>query len=773
MNTPKKFVGLHAHSVLSIGDGLGRPKEHIDFAIENGMDALALTDHGNMDGLADQLFAWEALKKNGSNFKAIPGLESYYIDSLTDWKRMYMEARENGSVTRKKAKKAKGEVEVLQEELAAIGDDSKATEAEIAERYGDDKKAIEEESGSIMENEEESKDYKKFFDPIKQRNHLVLLPKNKQGLMTLFRIVSESYKDGFYKYPRVDLDMLRKYSDGNLIASTACIAGKLASVVAMNLKSDFRAGFAPEMLTENEELIQAELKRVIGDFQEALGVENYYLELQFNKLPLQHIVNYHLMKASKETGAKLIVTCDSHYARPEYWREREIYKAMIWSGKTKGSLSSDNIPKKIDELKCELYPKNAEQVWGTYLEQGKPLGFYEDQTVFDAIERTWSIAHEQIDINVLEIDKKVKLPSIKKVSSPEEIDKAESKVRERKLKSPTKFENPLEVNEEEIMFEILKQHASEGLRKKGLGTNKEYINRLIIELDTIRHLKITSYFLTYEKIMELVSQKMLVAAGRGSACGSLLAYVLGITQVDPIRFGLLFERFLSKKKYGWPDIDSDSSDREYALKVITEYFGEDSVLAISTYGQLQMKSLIRDLGRLYNVPLDEIGEVTFATERESRQVAKGTEAYDGTTWFLTYDEAKLNSPTFNEFLKKYPEIEDSIRVLFKNYRSCFTEGTKLLTDEGEKTVAEILAEKPDMGYLNSFGEVEYNSDYELIVKDEQDVFELELEDGTILELTGDHEVLTQEGYKKVSDLKDTDYMVQVPPSPLLAPSPDS
>ncbi len=96
-----------------------------------------------MDGLADQLFAWEALKKNGSNFKAIPGLESYYIDSLSDWKRMYMEARENGSVTRKKAKKAKGEVEVLQEELAAIGDDSKATEAEIAERYGDDKKAIE------------------------------------------------------------------------------------------------------------------------------------------------------------------------------------------------------------------------------------------------------------------------------------------------------------------------------------------------------------------------------------------------------------------------------------------------------------------------------------------------------------------------------------------------------------------------------------------------------------------------------------------------------
>lgn len=759
-NIPKKFVGLHAHSVLSIGDGLGKPKEHIDFAVENGMDALALTDHGNMDGMAEQLFAWENLKKKGVNFKALPGVEAYFIDSLTDWQKLYEEARASGAMSRKKAKKNEDATETPEEQLKAIGDDSVATQKEVDERYGN-VVAKEDDSESVMENEEESKDYKKFFNPIKQRNHLVLLPKNKDGLKSLFKIVSESYKDGYYAYPRVDFDSLRRHANGNIIASSACLAGRLSATVAMNQIRDFQSGFDPASLNDNFDVIQKELARLVHLFQEALGEENYYLELQFNKIPLQHIINYHLIECSKQTGAPLIVTCDSHYARPEYWREREIYKAMVLGTRFKNMLSADALPKKIEDLKCELYPKNAEQVWDSYKFYGKDKNFYKDDVVKEAIERTWTIAHEQISNDVLEIDRKIKLPSLEKVVSSDEILKSEAKIRDKKIKNPKKFSKPLEVSEFEISFEILKQHAVDGLVKRKLSDKKQYIDRLITELDTVKHLRIVNYFLTYEKIMKIVSDKMLTGAGRGSACGSLLAYVLGITQVDPIRFGLLFERFLSKKKAGWPDIDSDSSDRDYALKIITEYFGEDSVIAISTYGQLQMKSLIRDLSRLHNIPLDEVGEVTLATEKEARAAAKKNDEYDGTTWFLTYDEAKENSPTFNAFVEKYPEIESSIKVLFKNYRSCFTKNTNILTENGNMPVEIVKEIKPMVAFVTESGEIDFNQEYDVVCNGEKEVFEVVLEDGTILELTEDHEVLTENGYKKVSDLSDTDCLVRI------------
>lgn len=756
---PTKFVGLHAHSVLSIGDGLGKPKEHIAFAIENGMDALALTDHGNMDGMAEQLLTWETLKKKGVPFKALPGVEAYFIDSLTDWRRMYEEHSAKGSASRKKAPSTKTEEDMAAEALDAVGDDSAGTREEVKERYGN-VVLTKEETASVMENEDESKDYKKYFDPIKQRNHLVLLPKNKDGLKSLFRIVSDSFKDGFYRYPRVDFDSLRKNANGNIIASSACLAGKMSAIVAMNQTKDFQNGFDPSSIGDNYNTIQKELEKYVHLFQEAVGEENYYLELQFNKIPLQHIINYHLIECSKRTGAKLIVTCDSHYARPEYWRDREIYKAMVIGTKFKNTLTAESIPKKIDELKCELYPKNAEQVWDSYKFYCKDKGFYDDSIIKDAIERTWTIAHEQISNDVLEIDKSIKLPSLEKVASSSEINTAKTKIVEKKQKKVSVVSDA-DIKQEEISFEILKQHAIDGLIKRKLSDKKNYVDRLIMELDTVRHLKIVNYFLTYEKIMEIVSDKMLTGAGRGSACGSLLAYVLGITQVDPIRFGLLFERFLSKKKAGWPDIDSDSSDREYALQIITEYFGEDSVLAISTYGQLQMKSLLRDLSRLHNVPLEEVGEVTIATEKEAKAEAKKDEEFDGTTWFLTYEEAKKNSPTFNAFVDKYPEVESSIKVLFKNYKSCFTRATLIQTEDGEMTIDQIKLTKPKIAFVNGYGEIDYNESYDVVDNGKKEVFEIVLENGKILELTEDHEVLTNNGYKKVAELSATDCIVEI------------
>jgi DNA polymerase-3 subunit alpha len=211
---PKKFVSLHHHSTFSIGDGIGFPQDHIDYVIENGMDACALTDHGNMNGYSHQYFYAKKLANKGVKFKAIPGVEAYYVDSLSKWEKLYKEDLEKKRL-RKAAKK--GDTDALHK-LEEMGDPYSETKKEMAQMYGDD------EGGAVVENEEESKS-NKFKDPIKQRNHLVLLPKNSEGLKALFKTVSESYREGFYFYPRVDIDMLKKYAKGNIIALTACIAG--------------------------------------------------------------------------------------------------------------------------------------------------------------------------------------------------------------------------------------------------------------------------------------------------------------------------------------------------------------------------------------------------------------------------------------------------------------------------------------------------------------------------------------------------------------------
>ena len=176
------FVGLHAHSVAgSIFDGFGFPQEHIDFAIQNGMDALALTDHGNMNGLSYQVLHSKKLKKEGKNFKPIFGCEAYFIPSLDEWRSEY---------------------EKVKEEKTLNADDESV-------------------SGATVEDENASK--KEIKSMLNRRRHLVLLAQNQKGLNNIFKLISESYKtENFYRYPRMDYSLLEKYNEG-IIAMSACI----------------------------------------------------------------------------------------------------------------------------------------------------------------------------------------------------------------------------------------------------------------------------------------------------------------------------------------------------------------------------------------------------------------------------------------------------------------------------------------------------------------------------------------------------------------------
>lgn len=219
MRTPTKFVGLHAHSVVgSVGDAIGLPQDHIEFALSNGADALALTDHGNMNGISHQQSKLADLKKSGRLFKGLIGIEAYFIDDLEDHMKLRVahneeEAAKKRIVLAAKAAKSKKTVEelALEELEETVGNESKADEDEA--------------TGTVIENEAESKNLK-YLDPLKQRNHLVLLAKNNAGVKSLFSLTSEASKSGFYRFPRMDFNMLRGHANGNIIATSACVSGE-------------------------------------------------------------------------------------------------------------------------------------------------------------------------------------------------------------------------------------------------------------------------------------------------------------------------------------------------------------------------------------------------------------------------------------------------------------------------------------------------------------------------------------------------------------------
>lgn len=672
VDAPVKFVNLHGHSNLSLGDAISMPKEHMDFAIENGLDAMALTDHGNMNSFSHQYLHQKDLEKKGINFKSIYGNEAYFVDSLDDWNTLYQN-EQSKKVLEKQLKKQKE----IEKKVSSLIGEQYAPQLEDLQNM-DTELDSDSDADAVIENEDESK-FKKF-DPLKKRNHLVLLAKNNIGLMSLFKCTSESYINGFYRFPRLDHKLLRENAKGNIIALQACMGGRLASIVYDN--QIFEEGIQLKDIGPNRnnfEKIQKELKDTIERFQDTFGKENYYLELQYNKLPAQHLINMHFIEASKRLGVKLVVTCDSHYARPEYWKEREIYKAMSQLQFMKNPDAINNIPKLIDELKCELYPKNAEQVWKSYKETTKDYDCYDDEIVKTAIENTYDIAHNQIE--KVTYDTKIKLPSLSKLISKEHLS-----VIEKELGS-------LE-NEDDVVFSELKKEVIKGAKWRKVDNKDEYIERLKYELGVIKHLKISKYFLTYSKIMSEVSKEMLTGPARGSAAGSVVSYVLNITQTDPLKFGLLFERFLSKKKAGMPDIDSDFSDRERAAEIITNLFGQENVVSISTFSQLQLKSLAKDLARLNNIPFEEVNKYTSKIQIEAMSEAKKMPGFDAQQWVLTYDEAEKNSPSFNDFMLKYPELEKSIRVLFKQFKNISKHaGGLIITDNAAELMPVVKSKK--------------------------------------------------------------------------------
>jgi len=577
------FVGLHAHSVAgSIFDGLGYPQEHMDFAHENGMDALALTDHGNMNGLSYQVLHAQKMAAEGKNFKPIFGIEAYFLPSIEQWKSEYDKAKEDKKAARQLSK---------------------------------------EQGGVTMEDEGASK--RSVNSVLNRRRHLILLAQNQTGLTNIFSLVSQSFRsDNFYRYPRIDYRLLKQYGEG-VIAASACLGGVYA-------------GDYWENREQGEDAILAAMRETTQNMMEIFG-DRWYGELQWNNVPEQHHLNKYIIQMHHEFDVNLISTADSHYPNPEAWKDRELYKRLGWlGGKARPDYLSADLPVNIDEIGYELYPKNGEQMWESYKKYSAICNVeYDDALVRRSITDTYQIAHERIETFMP--DATVRLPD---------------------------FVVPVG----ETPTGALAKMCIEGLKHLNLASS-EYIERLKTELAVIDARGFSKYFLTMAAISNCANETMLAGPGRGSAAGSLVAYTLGITQIDPLKYGLLFSRFLRTDATDYPDIDYDVADPMGLKEILMEKWGEDNVVPISNFNTLKLRSLIKDISKFYGVPFSEVNVVTSKMMGEATPLAKKKHGIKAGVYAPTFEEVMQFSKSLQDFLNKYPDIKEHVEAIHGSPRS--------------------------------------------------------------------------------------------------------
>ena len=559
---------------------MGYPGEHCDYAYENGSDALALTDHGNMNNLAYQVMHTKKMHKAGKDFKPIYGIEAYFIPSISGWKR---------------------EVEELRAKSKQI--------------------AVKEEAGIYVE-DENHRETKKGV--LKRKNHIIVLAQNQTGLTNLFKMVSDSFKEeNFYRYPRIDYKMLSKYSEG-LMASSACLGGIYGKDYWRH-REDGQSAILDAMSETTEKMIS-----IFGD--------RWYAELQWNRIPEQHELNKCIIATAQKHGVELISTADSHYPGPDKWKDRELYRRLGWLGKSsRPDWLSGDLPASVNDLDYELYPKNGQQMWESYKEYSKQVGFdYNDSMVRDSIERTHHIAHDRIESFFP--DNEVRLPD---------------------------FVVPEGLTADQALIQL----CVSGLKEYGLEEEPEYVERLKHEVGVIKKRGFSKYFLTMKAVADKAVERQLVGAGRGSAAGSLVSYMLGITQVNPLKYNLQFSRFLTEEGSGFPDIDYDVSAPMELKERLIEEWGNTTVVPISNWNTLQLRSLIKDIGKFYNIPFTEVNYVTGRMMHEAMPEAKKANGIKSGVYVPTFEEVMAYSRSLQDFLKKYPQVKTHIDELHGQVRS--------------------------------------------------------------------------------------------------------
>ena len=417
--------------------------------------------------------------------------------------------------------------------------------------------------------------------PSEASYHLILLVKNLTGYRNLMKLVSTAFFEGFYYKPRVDKELLQAHNEG-LIALSACLQGEIPYCLA---------GGDPKKALRAAD----ELKAIFSDGR-------LYLELQENKIPEQKKVNAGLMALAKELSLPLVATNDCHYLKKEDAQAHEIL-LCIQTGK---SLKDKDRMRFSTE---EFFFRSAEEM--------EELFSYCPESLRNTVE----VAERcNLDLKLSELQfPQFQVPPGESLDSF--LDKSAAKGLEDRLAE-------------------MKAYA----QSPPLAT-EFYRQRLQKEVGMIQKMGFSGYFLIVSDFIRYAKSRGIpVGPGRGSGAGSLAAYCLGITEIDPLVNGLLFERFLNPERVSPPDIDIDFciQGREEVIQYVRNKYGQDHVAQIITFGKMQARAVIRDVGRPMDMPYSEV-------DRIAKMIPN--------TLNITLEEALHQEPRLNELAKSNPEVK--------------------------------------------------------------------------------------------------------------------
>ena len=523
MDKNTQYVPLHLHSEYSLLDGAIKVKALCEFAKENNMPAVAITDHGVMYSAIE---FYRTAKELG--VKAIIGCEFYVHD-----------------------------------------------------------RDIHEKDSS--------------HNPL---YHLVLLAKDKTGYMNLVKLVSIAHCEGMYYKPRINFELLQKYSEG-LICASACLGGE---VLQNLLKNDYAAAKATAQ----------KYKDLFGD--------DYYIELQDHGLEEQKRTNPDLIKLAAELGIKMIITNDSHYLRKE---DADWHDTLLCLQTN----ALKNEPNRFHFPNNEFYVKTPEELRDSFR--------WMDSAMFDeCIQNTVEVA-EKCHL-ILEMGK-----------------------------SPLPH---YEVPPGHTVESYLDLKVHEGLRKRYGDIPQEIEDRVKYELGIIEQMGFSAYFLiTWDFVHFAKTHDIPVGPGRGSAAGSVVAYALEITDLDPIRHHLLFERFLNPERYSMPDVDIDFciERRGEVIDYVSKKYGEDKVCQIITFGTYAAKAAMKGVARVLDIPFARSNQLSSLIPNEPK---------------AHIDDAMLDGMELKKLYDEDPEVKKLVDM------SRCIEGIK--NNTGTHAAGVIIAHKP-------------------------------------------------------------------------------
>ena len=523
MDKNTQYVPLHLHSEYSLLDGAIKVKALCEFAKENNMPAVAITDHGVMYSAIE---FYRTAKETG--VKAIIGCEFYVHD---------------------------GDIHVK--------------DASHNPLY-----------------------------------HLVLLAKDKAGYMNLVKLVSIAHCEGMYYKPRINFELLEKYSEG-LICSSACLGGE---VLQNLLKNDYEAA-----------------KAAAKKYKDLFG-EDYYIELQDHGLEEQKRTNPDLIKIAQELGIKMIITNDSHYLKKE---DADWHDTLLCL--QTNALKSE--PNRFHFPNNEFYVKTPEELRASFK--------WMDSAMFDeCIKNTVEVA-DKCHL-ILEMGK-----------------------------SPLPH---YEVPPGHTVESYLDLKVHEGLKKRYGDIPPEIEERVKYELGIIEQMGFSAYFLiTWDFVHFAKTHDIPVGPGRGSAAGSVVAYALEITDLDPIRHHLLFERFLNPERYSMPDVDIDFciERRGEVIDYVSKKYGEDKVCQIITFGTYAAKAAMKGVARVLDIPFARSNQLSSLIPNEPK---------------AHIDDAMLDGMELKKLYDEDPEVKKLVDM------SRCIEGIK--NNTGTHAAGVIIAHKP-------------------------------------------------------------------------------